>query len=194
MSCGGYSDHCDISGYYVDYLPPFSYQNTTCYEWSNTNECGESYFIDNSGCYKNVSHNNYANYANIPHDNIDFDDGVFGNTTFQDYTNYANVPYLNEPGWSNYVFTTDWNNHSNHDNNSGESYVHTDSTPHTDLWPHTDEPGYNDAWSNWDNYGNTPFNNGTFGNTPFYDDPWYNWNNYGNTPFSDFCNHTDTYI
>jgi hypothetical protein len=189
MACGGYSDHSDISGYYIDYLPPFSYQNTTCYVWNNTNECGESYFVDNSGCYKNISHLNYANYANIPHDNVDFEDGVFGNTEFVDDPAWEDYSFQYD--WNDYVFNEDWNNHSNHDNNSGESYVHTDATAHTNVI----DPEHTDEMVHTNNpYTDVPFEDGAFGNTPFENDPWYNWNNYRNNPFSNFCNHTDTYI
>jgi len=182
MPCGGYSNYCNIAGYYTDYAPPFVYQNTTCYKWNNTNECGETYFIDNSGCYRNTPHSNYTNYANVPHENIDFYNGIFGNTPF------TNTPFSQTPAWSNYVFSLNWYNHSDHSNNSGSSYYHTDSTPHSDSWTHTNTPFKNTP------FYQVPFNNGVWGNVPFYNDPWYNWNNYSNSPFRNFCNHTDTYI
>ena len=135
MPCGGYSNYCNIAGYYTDYVPPFENQNTTCYKWNNTNECGEAYFIDNLNCYKNTPHSNYTNYANVPHEN--------------------------RAAWSNSTFSTNWSNHTNYsvyDPVLGVT-LHTNYTPHSNYYTHTDIPFYNDPWYNWNNHSNSPFRN-----------------------------------
>lgn len=64
MGCGDYSNHCNKAGYYMDYVPNNSYQNSVCYSWANTNQCGTSYHVDNSPCYKNVAYSNVTRNVN----------------------------------------------------------------------------------------------------------------------------------
>jgi len=65
MACGDYSNHCNKAGYYSYCTGSNSYQNSTCYNWTNASECGGNYHVNNvTPCYQNVAHVNWANNKN----------------------------------------------------------------------------------------------------------------------------------
>ncbi len=97
MGCGDYTNHSNVSGYYVDYVPSSTYQNTTCYNWTNESECTEENYHVNHvpSCYQNVAYSNATNnvhWSNNPGSTPETHYPVFGNTCgWGDFCNFGNT-------------------------------------------------------------------------------------------------------
>lgn len=78
-----YSNHCNKAGYYSDCIAPFTYQNSTCYNWTNAGDCGSYHVNNTTGCHQNVAHNNWAdnrNWSNSPACGTNTSSCSFGNS------------------------------------------------------------------------------------------------------------------
>ena len=111
MACGDYSNHCNKAGYYSDCVGS-TYQNSTCYNWTNASECGGNYHVNNvTPCYQNVAHVNWAdnrNWSNSPSCNTNTNSCSFGNSCAWG-GDYSDCDHVNSCVHSNY---SDYDNYT----------------------------------------------------------------------------------
>ena len=163
-----YNDFCNSSGG-IGYHGNPAYSNSVCYNWNNTNECDESYHVNNA-CYHDVAFYNFGNHSHTPHTESFTPFANWGDMTF-----HTNVPHSENPhtevysNWSWYHQIGGWDAY-------GDDIIHTEvpweNTSHSEI------PAYDNHINvvEWDHII-----------------PFFNWANYSETLGFNFCNHADQY-
>jgi len=197
MACGSYTNSCATSGYYSDSVAPFIYQNSGCYGYTGSSECGP-YYVDHSGCYVNVIFSNWPDFDDThtdwcnDHTHYVWQDNCWDHThtlwdewpdcdgCHEDVGGSCDPPWAD--AWDNHECS--WGNFCDYD--GGYKYGCNIFTNFGDAYEYTDA-GWCDGYSN----GNYSYIDASWCDD--YTDTNLGWNDFYNVPFNNFCNHNDTY-